>query len=102
MVPYVQIYLLMTNAGLDMTSTELMEAAKCYTCIPAGMAPYVSLYLLENGGGGGGGGGTGGVLCGESDPVDAPSNACTIFYRTDVVRALGWNGSAWVVLFSEI
>jgi hypothetical protein len=51
---------------------------------------------------GGGGGGDFEVLGGSSDPVAAPSTTRAIFYRTDVVRILAWDGSAWVVQFSEV
>lgn len=101
---YIIIAQLQKLNGTSMTPQELIDLASCTRCqIPAGLAPYISLALLDQiAEAGGGGGGTGGVLCGTSDPVAAPEAGCTLFYRTDVVRVLSWNGSAWVVQLSEI
>lgn len=65
-------------------------------------------YIYQNGSwtlissGGGGGGGANEVTTGTSDPVGAPSAGVVFFARTDVIRVLQWNGSAWVVIVSEI
>jgi hypothetical protein len=42
------------------------------------------------------------ILSGSADPTDPPSTTAAIFTRTDVVRALYWNGAAWVVMISEV
>ena len=97
----VLIYLFSQIAEVDMTATELLEASRCLDCgIPDGAKMGVLIYLATQISGGGGGG-TGGVTCGTSDPVAAPTNNCTVFYRTDIVRVLAWNGSVWTVQFSE-
>lgn len=59
-------------------------------------------WVLINSGVGSGGGGTTEIATGASDPVGAPAAGIVLFLRTDVVRALQWNGSAWVVIVSEI
>lgn len=48
----VQIVLLQEMAGNTETPAELMESAKCFECIPAGMRKAVIIYLLNvlNGG----------------------------------------------------
>ena len=97
----VLIYLFSQIAEVDMTSAELLAASSCYACqIPPGSQMAVLIYLATQISGGGGG--TGGVDCGSSDPVGAPTAGCTLFYRTDVVRVLAWDGSSWVVQFSEV
>jgi hypothetical protein len=96
------IYLLAVNAGMSDPATVAANSA-CWACVPDKWA--AALYLLDNGGSGGGGGGGGGttqIATGSSDPVGAPAAGIVFFVRTDVVRVLQWNGSAWVVIVSEI
>lgn len=50
---------------------------------------------------GGGAGGTTQIATGTSDPVGSPASGIVLFARTDIVRVLQWNGSAWVVVVSE-
>lgn len=64
------------------------------------------IYVYENNSwtvlSGGGGGGASEITTGASDPVGAPAAGIIFFARTDVVRVLQWNGTAWVVIVSEI
>lgn len=84
-----------------MEPNEIAEASACFACIADKEAAL--LYLAEQiVAGGGGGGGTTQIATGASDPVGAPAAGIVLFVRTDVVRVLQWNGSAWVVLFSEV
>lgn len=87
----------------DCSATNLVAQAKCfYPCILNGSADAVIIYLLcqiaANGTGGGGGGGTGGVTCGIVDPSGAPTNTCTIYFRTDTGKFWYWDApnTQWV------
>lgn len=83
-----------------MTPQQLIDLASCTRCaISPGDVPFIMIGLLDQIAAGGG---SGSVLCGTSDPTVAPTGTCVLFYRTDVVRVLSWNGSAWAVVTSEI
>ncbi len=98
MSKYVKLALLcaaVNSQTMDCSAQNLINQALCLQkCIPPGMVDAIEIALLctlvnNIAAGGGGGGGTGGVLCSAAaDPVAAPTNACTIFYRLD-------NGSMW-------
>jgi len=90
--------LLASSPMADTSTNALLEAAKCYECLSPGIWQLIELGLLQQiaAAGGTGGGGTGGVTCGVADPVAAPANACTLFYRTDTGTLWMWNGAAWV------
>jgi len=80
---------------------SLLSQANCLLCtIPPGAfaAVRVSLLCQIAAAGGGGGGGTGGVTCSTADPVAAPTNVCTLHYRTDNGSLWKWNGAAWEAL----
>lgn len=91
MVPYVQIAILQSIAGTDMTSQELMALGACYqACIPAGMAPFVAIGLLNEISIGGGGGGSSGVTCSPSSaPSGTPTGNCGLWIKLD-------SGNMWV------
>ncbi len=93
-----QQILLASTPMADTSANALLEAAKCYRCLGEAEWRMIELALLQQivDGGGGGGGGIGGVTCGVADPVAAPANACTLFYRTDTGTLWMWNGAAWV------
>jgi hypothetical protein len=103
MIWYAVLAALIDVGNGDTVSTDpnvIMDEARCLECaIPAGYLPYAILAAISNITGGGGGG-TGGVTCGVADPVAAPANACTLFYRTDTGTLWMWNGSAWVNLIA--
>jgi len=81
------------------TTQGLITEANCLLCmVPSGLVPYLMVQALRDisSGGGGGGGGTGGVICFTgADPVAAPTNPCTLAYRTDDGSLWKWNGAAW-------
>ncbi len=93
-----QQILLANNPMADTSANTLLEATKCYKCLGEAEWRMIELGLLQQivDGGGGGGGGTGGVVCFTgADPVAAPTNACTLAYRTDNGALWKWNGAAW-------
>ena len=90
----VMIYLLAQIASNTMTPTELAAAAVCYDCIPAGYRLSVIIYLLAQISAGGGAGG-GGVTCGATDPVAAPSGSCGVYYNNVSGAFFIWDGAAW-------
>jgi hypothetical protein len=79
---------------------ELMAEVACLKCaIQPGDVGLLILGAVSNITGGGGGG-TGGVTCSTADPVAAPTNSCTLHYRTDNGALFAWNGSAWITLIA--
>ncbi len=82
---------------IPMTTQGLITEAECLLCLaPPGLVPYLMVQALRDISSGGGGGGTGGVVCFTgADPVAAPTNACTLAYRTDNGALWKWNGAAW-------
>lgn len=94
----VVVYLLCQIAGMSCNPETLLESAKCFQCYNTKEAEAVMLYLLcQINEGGGGGGGTGGVLCGDVDPVDAPTADCTLYYNRTDSSLWYWdaNDTAW-------
>lgn len=72
-----------------MTVQEIITAASCFACIPRGLEwaslIYVSNAIME----GGGGGGASCIVCGDTNPVDAPPCPCGLAYN--------WaNGGVWI------
>ena len=79
------------------TAQELMDDIACLKCsIQSGDVPLLIIGAVSSITAGGGG--TGGVTCGAADPVAAPANACTLYYRTDNGSLWKWNGAAWEAL----
>lgn len=90
---------LANGEDVPVTTQELITEANCLLCLVSpGLLPYVMITAIRQISSGGGG--TGGVTCSTADPVAAPTNACTLHYRTDTGGLWMWNGSAWVALIS--
>lgn len=98
---YVKLALLcaaVNSQTMDCSAQNLINQALCLAkCIPPGMVDAIEISLLctlvnNIAAGGGGGGGTGGVICAAAaDPAGAPTNACTLAYRSDNGSLFSWN-----------
>lgn len=74
-------------ASCDVSS--LLSAANCFSCLGSGQLAIIQTQLLcEILNAGGGGGGEGCIVCGNADPVDAPTCDCALAYNRV-------NGSFW-------
>jgi len=81
-------------------TNELLAQIACLKCaVQPGDVPLLILGAVSNITGGGGGG-TGGVTCSTANPVAAPTNSCTLHYRTDNGALFAWNGAAWITLIA--
>jgi hypothetical protein len=76
-----------------------MNDAKCFACLGPREMQLIELQLLceilaasSTS--------VGAVDCGLVDPVVAPTNSCTLYYRTDNGGLWMWNGVSWIVLIA--
>jgi hypothetical protein len=87
------------GASMACDPQTLMNQANCILCtVPVGMFAAIKISLLCQIATGTGGGGLGGVTCGTTDPVAAPTGTCALYYRTDNGSLWKWNGAAWGAL----
>ena len=89
------------HAAILLTSIDPMSdcpaLTKLATCCPTsmtgpqltGILSELMACLAESGASGG----SGCLLCGTTDPVDAPSCDCAKYYRTDTGEEWNWNDS---------
>ena len=85
--------LLALNSMSDTSVNTLLASVKCYECLAPGQWPLLELALLQQIAAGVG---TGGVLCGTTDPpVAAPTNNCSMYYKTTENKWWYWDGAAW-------
>ncbi len=83
------------NGGTVPDAQTLASEANCLLCyLTPGMVPYAILQAIR-GISSGGGGSSGGVTCGTTNPVAAPTGTCALYYRTDDGSLWKWNGAAW-------
>lgn len=80
-----------------MTIQELIDAAKCYECIPSGTQLAIQTYLLNTISGSVF---SGGVTCGEGDPAGDPGSDCGLYVNTLDDSLWRWNGTDWAELIS--
>lgn len=90
------------DPAMTCNAASIMQDAKCWCAVtdsPFEKALLQLLCVLTNTITGNISGVTG-VNCGTGDPVAAPSNSCTIYYRSDNGAFWFWNGSTWVQFIS--
>lgn len=83
----------------------LVENAKCFACLTPQQLQVIQTQLLcdiyQNLGGASSG--IGSIYCGDADPDDvtnAPTTACSFYYRTDNGAVWFWNSTNWVPLIT--
>jgi len=91
----VLIYLFNEISGMSATPAELVQSAKCFSCIPQSMQMPTLIYLagqISEGGTGGGG-----VESGAGDPVAPPTGTASFYYNTTDSSFWAWNSTsnAW-------
>lgn len=69
---------LCTISGMSCEPSTLAADAKCFTCLSHGQLLSIIAKLLCDISVSGGVGG-GGAICGDVDPVDAPTGTCAIY-----------------------
>jgi hypothetical protein len=95
----IAVKLLCTISGMATCNPQtLMNDAKCFACLGEKQLLAIVVQLLCNiSVDGTGGGGTGGVTCGDVDPVAAPAANCTLYYNRSDSTLWYWdvNDTAW-------